>query len=1458
MYDFLTVKKEFSPKAQRWTYTPAFIIRRVIKDLMVRSRDFYALYDPETGMWITDENEAIEKIDRQVYDYVLKDVGQQIMDDPEHGPIVKRIADTDNHLIDKFHKFCQKDLRDSYKLINQKVKFSNSEIKREDYCTFKLPYPLVEGATPYYDKLVNTLYLPEEKNKFEWLVGALIAGDQTKIQKFFVFYGEPGSGKSTIINKIIAETVFGGDDAPYAHSFKAEMLVNRDQFGTEFLTFDPIIAYDNEAELSRVDTCTIINTIVAHESTRVNSKYGRAFTVKPNCFLICGSNEVVQLSPKSGFNRRLIDIRQTGEHLPTDEYDECIEQLQFEKSGIAAHCLSVYKKCGKNYYNHYVPEDMLLSTSPFHNFVKDNYFELKDGITLSNAYHIYTSYCTECNFKNILVKYKFRDLLKLYFNEFGEKEDDKSISQWFSGFKAEKIGLKKVEPLTEEKKEEEKKTGWLEFNFTKSDFDEVYGDQPAQYAKEDGSPIAAWDNVKTTLADLDTHKTHYILLPGDVITVDFDLKDENGNKSLERNIEAANKFPPTYAELSNSGQGIHLNYIWTGGNPDDLSRVVSENIEVKVSKGKSALRRRLTKCNDLPIAELSSGLPLKEGGKSLVDQEAFKNEAKLRAQIIRAMLKPEEGGYKNLVSHKTAIDFIDHLLKEARMSGKDYDVSDLYDNVYDYATQSSHRAEYCTNLVDNMFFKSKSVEEKIEKENIESEELKEAPIVFFDVESYPEDKEKNMKALFVVCYKLQGPDKPVIKLINPSPKEIRELIAPGRFRLIGFNNRDYDNHMLYGRAQGFSAAELNRRSRIMIESESSEEKNSVKFREAWNLSYTDVLDFASATHKQSLKKWEIELGITHMEMGIPWNQAAPEDRWDDIADYCANDVLATEAVFNHIYSDFIARQILADISGLTVNDKTNSHTAAILTNGIKDPKSQYVYTKLGEMKWPDGSLIFPGYEFNANGIDKSRYKPGVKIIKGKSIYKGLDPGEGGRKIGYPGIYQNIALLDVQSEHPHSAIKLNIFGDVITKRFEALVEGRVAIKHGEYEKAADMLSVLGRDISKYFKGSEEEIAQNTAGLADALKTAINACYGLTSASFDNKLRDPRNIDNIVAKYGALFMINLEEDVRKQGYVVSHCSTDSIKVADADQKIIDYISEYGKRYGFTFEFEAFYSKMALTNEAVYVAKYATEKECMNRFGFVPSDNKKAIKKNPNMLYTVTGKQFAVPYVFKTLFSHEEIVFEDVCETFSVKEGALYLDMNETFEDVSELEERSEKLSQLYSSLKVYKSGSIRSDNLDKDIARITRQIEKNELYLQESVGLPSSVKNQELLLKAKEKIEKCHNYIFIGRVGQFTPIKEGYEAGILYRIKGDVRAAVAGTKKFGSNGAYRWFESDSIRGKEWREMFDRSYYTKLVDDAVETISQYGDFEWFVSDEPVAGFMPDPIPLDANEWVPFDERR
>lgn len=1469
-YSFLFEKKTYNAKLHKDVWSHVFVVSSKISDLYVRGKELYAIYNYETHFWTQVWNEAVELIDQAGYEAVEEHVGKHIMEDPEYAPIVLRMANTDNNLIDKFTKFVRGALGDNWKPLNQKVLFSNSVIKREDRATGTLSYPLQEMPTPFYDKFKSRVYV-DEALKYEWMVGAIIAGEQRKIQKIGIFFGPPGCGKTTVLENIIVDTIFGGPFGLYCAEFSPEELAARTQFAAAWLSRDPVVAFQNEADLSRIETNTLFNTICSHEPTKVNDKFQRTYIVIPNCLCFVCTNDPIQLSSTSGLNRRLLDIRPTGDLLSPDEYDEFLDHLPFEAPGIAYHCLQVYKTLGKNHFNKYQPENMLSMTNPFHNFVKDNYFKIKDGTTLQYAYEQYTDYCESSSLKR-MARYKFRDHLKLYFDYYDDSLDEEGRAKnYFSGFKRDKIGIepkKKEEPLP-------KSTSWLKFDCTDSLFDELYSEQPAQYPLDDGSGklYSKWKNCTTKLKDLDTHKVHHVKVPEDLIVLDFDIKDESGNKSFEKNLEAASKLPPTYAELSKSGGGIHLHYIYKGGNPSDLNRVYGDNVEVKVFTGDSSLRRKLSKCNDLPIAELYSGLATKETAVKSADWDGYKNP-----NVLRSMIQKNTEKYYHS-STKSSIDYINDLLSMAYSSGVSYDLRDLSKLVLDFGSKSTNNKDYCKRLirqmkfvsddkfmegdatkmldwnqyeierflkekissyisdndvknavdkissllddayrsnaeynvsdlkayvintalcsdksdycleaVNNMHFKSKSneVEDKPIPENIETKQYSNAPIVIFDVESFPGDE--THKALFIICWKFKGKDE-VVKMINPSPKEVEALFG---FRLIGFNNRSYDNHMIYAASQGETPEALNDRSKRLIAND-----KTARFGPAYNASFTDVLDFASAGNKMSLKKWEYKLKqAKHEETKWSWDKPVPEEYWDEVADYCANDVRVTEMVLDYLNPDYIAREILSNLSGLTMNDTTNSHTTQILVGDIKDPQLQYIYTDL--------STIFHGYEFNADGIDPSRYIPGVKIVSGKSIYKGIDPGEGGRKIGYPGMYTNVGLFDVASMHPSSAIRLQIFGPTITKRFENIVKARIAIKHKDYDKAIEL---LGDKVKPYLTGDPEELKKNAKNLANALKTAINSVYGLTSAAFNNKLRDPRNVDNIVAKYGALFMIDLEEELTNMGYKVVHVSTDSIKVADVDERVANYIMEKGKEYGFTFEYEALYSKMCLVNDAVYIAKYASPEVCQGKLGFVPEDN----EDNKDKPWTATGEQFAVPYVYKTMFSHEGIIFDDFCELFSVKEGAIYVDLNEGLEDPSDAEKELKKLKK------------------------------KGE--------------DPERIKELEDYISKCHNYQFVGRIGQFTPVLPGNSGGTLVRIKEGKAYAVQGTKKPDGT-PYKWIESEVAEVlPNINSIVDRSYYINLVDKAIEAISQYGDYDWFVSDDTLPVDFINP-PITDKDEIPFEE--
>ena len=1224
---------------------------------MTRGGAFYAIYDEETGFWTKSKPRAIELIDQQVREFTYKDSGEEAMNDQVHGPCIMTMADSANHLVEQFDRFC-KTMGDNWHALDQRMLFSNSEIKRTDYASKTLDYPLVEQPTPYYDTLCEVLYLPDEREKWEWAVGSMITGDSTKIQKMFAFYGEPGTGKSTIISKIFADQVFGGIEMGYAVKFEANNLVGGNDFGTDFLENDSVLVYDDDAEMGMITVRSTLNKIISHEQIRVNAKFKSPFMTKANCMIFVGSNDPIQLNPNSGMKRRLIDIRPTGNLLTADAYDDCMEHIPFEKSGIAWRCLQTYKKLGRHYYDHYIAEDMMARTSPFHNFVIENVMELKDGISLAKAYDTYLRYAEMCKFKNELVRYKFRDTLKLYFDKY---EDTK-----FSGFRWDKIGKEKPVEIKIDI------PSWLNFDYTRSDFDVAYDNQPAQYANEEGLPKFKWEKVKTVLGDLDTSKLHYVKMPEDIICIDFDIKDEDGNKSLEKNIEAASKFPPTYAELSKSGCGIHLHYIYTGGDPKELSRIYDNNVEIKVFTGNAALRRQLTYCNDIPIAEISSGLPLKEvkGGKKMVDWDGFMNEKILRSMIIKNLKKEYHS------ATKPSVDYIDKLLSDAYASGVTYDVRDMQNDVLAFAMNSTHQADYCVNLVANMLFCSKDILEKEkDDEDVGIEEVNEnAPIVIYDVEIAPSydqyidyitkndlplnpDIPKDTPAHFLVCWKFLGEDKSVQKMLDPKPNDIPKLF---KYNLVGHNVRNYDNHMTWAKSQGYTEKELYSLNDRII----NEKDRKAKFGQAYNLSYADTLNFASAANKMGLKKWEILLGDKHLEWDRPWYEPIPDSRLVEWVEYCSNDVISTEHVWYALQDDFEAIEILAKLSGGIPNDTVNSLTIKLLTHDIPDPQSQYVYTDL--------STIFPGYEFHPEGIPRERYstEPGAKVPtrgrKGKSIYMGEDPSEGGfANCPQPGVYFNVGLFDVASMHPHSAIKLGVFGKVITKRYENLVEARVAIKHikeiGDeaYNNALKRVDAIKEGSSEIIKDilaglSGDPLKRKCKAIANALKTAINSVYGLTSAKFDNKLRDPRNVDNIVAKYGALFMITLKHKLQDMGYTVVHIKTDSIKVANYDEKVKKFIFDFGKKYGFTFEHEATYSKMCIVDDAQYIA-YEVE-----------ADGEKL----EEPYWTATGAKFGGPmdksgrkpmgakYLFKSLFSHEQLTFEDFPETKSVDDAAIYL--------------------------------------------------------------------------------------------------------------------------------------------------------------------------------------------------------
>ena len=1279
---------------------------------MIKGGRFYAFYDEETGMWSTNPSDVVRAIDSALY--------EKAKEIPYAN--VEYVDSFSSRKWKEFLDYCRS-LPDRYHELDRYILFANSKVKKEDYATHMLPYSLCEGELTSYEELVGTLYFPEERQKFEWAIGAVATGSAKDIQKFIVFRGSPGSGKSTVMN--IMEMLFDS----YCGTFDAKSLGNSNaSFALEPFANNPLVMIQHDGDLSGIEDNTRLNSIIAHEKLNVNEKFKSIYSTKFDSFLVMGTNKPVKITDsKSGIIRRLIDIYPSNNKLSFRKYNACMKGIKFELGAIMKRCIDVFNELGPDYYDSYIPVDMISATNDMWNFIDDNMdiFTGKDYTTLNEAWNLYKDWSLSANVKYPYTKRFFKDELKSYFHEYHERLmiDNTPLRNVYCKFKKDKFVM--PDEVIKEVILDESLPDWLKLTLhNTSALDILCSESYAQYAVERNGtsvPKVKWIDCTTTLNSLDPTLEHYVKVPENIIVIDFDIQDENDNKDLSANLKAAAEWPKTYCETSKSGKGVHLHYIYKG-DVKKLSRVYKDHIEIKVFTGGSALRRKLSLANDCGISEFTGTLPLKEA-KPVVNWDGIQNERMLRVMIAKNLNKE----YHDFT--KPSIDYIKDLMDDAYASGITYDVSDMKAAVRTFAVNSSHNSAYCLKLMGEMKWQSKDVAPEMDFDKDE--------LVFFDVEVFPN--------LFVVCYKRRGHD--VKCLINPKSSSIEQLC---KYKLVGFNCREYDNHILYAAMMGYTNEQLYNLSKMIISGQGGKNIS------AYGISYTDIYDFCR--EKMSLKKWEIRLGILHLELGLDWDTPVPPELWNKVAEYCKNDVVSTEATFDANIGDFTARQILADIANMfckthksNENTKTNTLTARIIFGDNPNPQSEF--------NCPDLSKEFPGYKFDP--------------FTNTSTYKGYETGEGGFVLGRPGMYYNVWTFDVAGMHPSSAFAMNLFGDRYTKQYKLIYDLRICIKHGDLEKAKELFD---HKLDKYL--DDPKLCK---ALANALKIAINSVYGMTSAHFDNIFRDPRNIDNIVAKRGALFMINLLEEVEKRGGQVIHIKTDSIKVVNPTKELADFIFEYGKKYGYTFEVEHVFDRICLVNDAVYIAMLGKDDPD------APGE------------WTATGTQFSVPYVFKTLFTHEDLTINDFLEVKESKAGVIFMDFNNDCENV-----------EFWEDLKDYRRKAANNMKMTKKAANAVEEYS----YLSDA--------------DLDAKIAAGHDYHFVGRVGCFAPVKPEYGAELVAKnAKTGKYGAVTGTKDT------RWLEAETLvtRKDKW-DILDKSYHEELARKAIETIEQYGSFDGFVS--------------------------
>lgn len=1178
--DFIRVAHKEDKEGNKTFYPSLQAIEST--DVVLRGGQFVAIWDEDTGLYSRKQSHIASIIDRSF--------SKMVGDKARAGDTIKKIRVYDNQIYSRLTGMFR-NIGDMGPELDQRIVFANEVPVKGHAATFKMPYALSDAPCPVWNEIVSTLYSPEERLKIEWAIGSIFTGSSVdEVQKFYVFFGPPGSGKSTILD--IIEMLFDGHTA----QFDALELGRRDSgFPLEPFKNNPLVAVDQDADLSHVETNQQLNKLIAHDKLNINSKGKNLYEIKPRSTLFVGTNSPVKITDKkSGLYRRLVDIQPSGNLIPEEHYHNLIRQVRFELGSIATHCINVFEDLGRTYLSQYRATDMMYRTNDIFNFVQDHRMVLEKGLTLKQAHKMYLEWCAETETKNIYKQFQFRDLLADYFKEFHDQVmiDGQRYRSYFEGLRElEQFSWSGTVPVPPRE--------WLSLDETESILDVVLMNEKAQYAQVNNLdyPLKqSWEKTTQTLSDLDTSKEHYVKVPKQHIVIDLDLKDEHGKKDLKLNLAAAALWPPTYAEVSRGGNALHLHYDYEG----DVERIAAVDpdgkFEVKTLLGNASLRRRLQFCNNHEVARISSGLPFKKE-ESVISPKVMSNEKNMRELILRALRKEIN------VGTKTNMDFIEKVLNDAYLQGMAYDVTDMWDEILSFAMGSSNQASKCMEIALGLKLKS-----EIEMSEVTVDTDK--PKAILDSEVYPN--------LFTIGWIYEdAPDDQYVEMVNPSPQEVQELFD--RLRLIGYNARSYDAHIMWGRTMGMDNRALYELSQRII----TENDHRAKFGAAYNAFYADPYDYMSEKHSQ--KWWQIKMGLPHKEMDLPWDQDVPEDRVQDVLDYMRNDVLSLRAIVKDRAADFRAREILAELSGLEVINTNRQHTEKLIFKGERDVSNDLVYTDLHEM--------FPGYKFD-------RFASG----KDKSTYKGEAVGEGGLVRAIPGMYENVALLDVASMHPTSIIELNLFGKY-TDNFKELMDVRLLIKKGRLEEAGQ---AFGGRLAKYVSDPKE-----AKMLSDALKIVINSVYGLTAASFPNLFRDPRNVDNIVAKRGALFMMDLKEMVEAEGFQVVHIKTDSLKIVDPNEDILDKVSNMGKQYGYDFEHEATYDKFCLVNDAVYVAGVIDQ----DGPPWDDPDNPQKIK------WSATGKQFQHPVVFKTLFSGEDIVVTDYVETKQVSKGAMYLMRLET---------------------------------------------------------------------------------------------------------------------------------------------------------------------------------------------------
>ena len=505
-------------------------------------------------------------------------------------------------------------------------------------------------------------------------------------------------------------------------------------------------------------------------------------------------------------------------------------------------------------------------------------------------------------------------------------------------------------------------------------------------------------------------------------------------------------------------------------------------------------------------------------------------------------------------------------------------------------------------------YKERSAQDKLQayKEIIRSckpksaspfdDEIQNSKLVFYDTEVFPNK--------FVVSYCSDKGSKYVVT--NPSNDWLGHFMQQP---LIGFNNANYDNPILYY-AYIRSLPQFQYRFKETVDFNSdlkafsdriinnkSNDKELKKIRSIARAigigdSQEMIVKNLQGHSFDSIKCFMLDFGLSLIETPYAFDTVLTDEQLEDVKKYCINDSYTVFLLVKKYYTQFQASLKLADEAGLNGNYSKSKLIEEVIYGKQLTYKERLQYNRMTIdclLKEFPNFKVLPGIkapDCYVLEFDDMLYKlgdGGFNLLPKNAFYKDEQGNTKPIKNNH-GLHYNVICLDVSSMHPHSLVALNYFG-IYTQNYKIYQEMKdicslLKIKGFDYVKQE--LAKYGRIVN-----TQDEVKT----LRNCLKLVLNSTYGLTHMKSTSDVRESplkKCEHNLIALRGALFIASLHHMLIKKykGIQIIQIKTDSIKIAEYTEEIKRDCENFAKQYGYTFEIEDFFSSICC-NGNDYVA-------------------------------------------------------------------------------------------------------------------------------------------------------------------------------------------------------------------------------------------------------------------------------